>query len=62
MFEPGSVTAFPRGKFYLVKLEDGGFLALEYQRWLSRTWLYVGRGHEIPAPGDVMPVPGHPYF
>jgi cytochrome b6-f complex iron-sulfur subunit len=27
-FEPGSVTAFPAGKFYLVRLEDGGFLAL----------------------------------
>ena len=41
---------------------DGGFLALEYRRWLARTWLYVGRGHEIPEPGDVLPVPGHPYF
>ena len=27
-FAPGSVTAFPRGRFYLVRLEDGGFLAL----------------------------------
>jgi cytochrome b6-f complex iron-sulfur subunit len=27
-FQPGSVTAFPRGKFYLARLEDGGFLAL----------------------------------
>lgn len=27
-FEPGSVTAFPQEKFYLVRLEDGGFLAL----------------------------------
>jgi cytochrome b6-f complex iron-sulfur subunit len=27
-FEPGTVTAFPRGKFYLSRLEDGGFLAL----------------------------------
>lgn len=27
-FEFGSVTAFPKGKFYLVRLEDGGFLAL----------------------------------
>ena len=27
-FEPGSVTAFPAGKFYLIRLEDGGFLAL----------------------------------
>jgi cytochrome b6-f complex iron-sulfur subunit len=28
-FEPGSVTAFQRGRFYLVRLEDGGFLALD---------------------------------
>jgi cytochrome b6-f complex iron-sulfur subunit len=27
-FQPGSVTAFPQGRFYLVRLEDGGFLAL----------------------------------
>jgi cytochrome b6-f complex iron-sulfur subunit len=27
-FEPGSVTAFPAGRFYLVRLDDGGFLAL----------------------------------
>lgn len=27
-FEPGSVTAFQQGKFYLARLEDGGFLAL----------------------------------
>jgi cytochrome b6-f complex iron-sulfur subunit len=27
-FEPGSVTAFPQGRFYLVCLPEGGFLAL----------------------------------
>jgi cytochrome b6-f complex iron-sulfur subunit len=27
-FEPGSVTAFPQGRFYLVRLDDGGFLAV----------------------------------
>lgn len=27
-FEPGTVTAFPRGKFYLARLGSGGFLAL----------------------------------
>ena len=27
-FEPGSVSAFVQGKFYIVRLEDGGFLAL----------------------------------
>jgi cytochrome b6-f complex iron-sulfur subunit len=27
-FAPNTVTAFPQGRFYLVCLEDGGFLAL----------------------------------
>lgn len=27
-FEPGTVTAFAEGRFYLTRLEDGGFLAL----------------------------------
>jgi cytochrome b6-f complex iron-sulfur subunit len=27
-FTPGSVTAFPAGRFYLVRLDDGGLLAL----------------------------------
>lgn len=27
-FEPGTVTAFPDGRFYLVRLGSGGFLAL----------------------------------
>ncbi len=27
-FEPDSVTAFPQGRFYLVRLADGGFLAV----------------------------------
>jgi cytochrome b6-f complex iron-sulfur subunit len=35
-FEPGTVTAFPSGKFYLVRLDDGGFLAL------SRTCTHLG--------------------
>jgi cytochrome b6-f complex iron-sulfur subunit len=35
-FEPGTVTAFPAGKFYLVRLDDGGFLAL------SRTCTHLG--------------------
>jgi cytochrome b6-f complex iron-sulfur subunit len=30
-FVPGSVTAFPAGKFYLVRLNDGGFLAIHRQ-------------------------------
>ena len=35
-FEPNSVTAFVRGKFYLARLEDGGLLAL------SRTCPHLG--------------------
>ena len=27
-FPPGTVTAFPRGRFYLARLGDGGFLAI----------------------------------
>lgn len=27
-FEPGTVTAFVRGRFYLARLDDGGFMAL----------------------------------
>ena len=35
-FEPNSVTAFVRGKFYLARLENGGVLAL------SRTCTHLG--------------------
>jgi cytochrome b6-f complex iron-sulfur subunit len=28
-FVPGTVTAFPGGRFYLARLDDGGFLALD---------------------------------
>ena len=35
-FERGSVTAFVRGKFYLARLDNGGFLAL------SRTCTHLG--------------------
>jgi len=35
-FAPNSVTAFVRGKFYLTRLADGGFLAL------SRTCTHLG--------------------
>lgn len=35
-FDPGSVTAFVRGKFYLARLDNGGFLAL------SRTCTHLG--------------------
>lgn len=30
-FPPGSVVAFPRGRFYLCRFQDGGFMALSRQ-------------------------------
>lgn len=35
-FEPGSVTPFPEGRFYLSRLENGGFLAI------GRTCTHLG--------------------
>jgi cytochrome b6-f complex iron-sulfur subunit len=35
-FAPNTVTAFPRGQFYLARLDDGGFLAM------SRTCTHLG--------------------
>lgn len=35
-FQPMTVTAFPEGKFYLARLDNGGFLAL------SRTCTHLG--------------------
>ncbi len=35
-FSTGTVTAFPRGQFYLSRLDDGGFLAI------SRTCTHLG--------------------
>jgi len=55
--ETGLARRLPR-KIY----SDPDFHALEYSHWLDRTWLMVGRAHEIPNPGDAIPVPGHPIF
>jgi len=43
-FEPGSVTAFPAGRFYLARLSDGGFLAV------SRECTHLGC--TVPWMGD----------
>ena len=52
-FDPGSVTAFPAGKFYLVRLEDGGFLAL------SRTCTHLGCTVPWDAEAEVFACPCH---
>lgn len=50
-FEAGSVTAFQRGKFYLVRLEDGGFLALHREcTHLGCTVPWVGSEERFVCP------------
>jgi cytochrome b6-f complex iron-sulfur subunit len=62
-FAPGTVTAVPAGRFYLVRLEDGGFLAL-YRRcphlgctvpWdeTARRFLCPCHGSSFDMRGDV---------
>ena len=53
----GVASRLPRAAY-----TDKDFQALEYRRWLDRTWLFVARAHDIPNPGDVSPVLGHPFF
>ena len=45
-----------------VAFRSRDFLRLEYERWLNRTWLFVGRGADLPRTGDARSVPGLPYF
>ena len=50
---PGGIgRGLPRAAYL-----DKAVLDLEVERWLSRTWLLVGLAHELPDPGDLMPVP-----
>jgi len=50
-FEPDSVTAFPQGKFYLVRLEDGGFLAVSREcTHLGCTVPWIGEEHRFVCP------------
>jgi len=50
-FEPGTVTAFPKGKFYLVRLEDGGFLALHREcTHLGCTVPWIEEEHRFLCP------------
>ncbi len=50
-FEPGTVSAFVRGKFYLARLEDGGFLAMSRScTHLSCTVPWVAKENRFVCP------------
>ncbi len=50
-FDPGSVTAFPVGRFYLSRLDDGGFLALSRKcTHLGCTVPWVGEDDRFICP------------
>jgi len=50
-FEPGTVSAFVRGKFYLARLEDGGFLAMSRTcTHLSCTVPWVSKENKFICP------------
>lgn len=60
-FEPGSVTAFPQGKFYLVRLDDGGFLAVSREcTHLGCTvpWVDVERRFVCPCHSSAFDIRG----
>ena len=66
-FEPGSVTAFQQGRFYLARLADGGFLALNREcthlgctvPWVSEEGRFVCPCHasSFDISGDVLSPP-----
>ncbi|HSG81254.1 MAG TPA: ubiquinol-cytochrome c reductase iron-sulfur subunit [Gemmatimonadota bacterium] len=66
-FEPGSVTAFPQGKFYLARLANGGFLALSREcthlgctvPWIEEEGRFVCPCHSsaYDVRGDVLSPP-----
>jgi len=50
-FEPGTVSAFVAGKFYLARLEDGGFLAMSRRcTHLSCTVPWVSAANKFICP------------
>lgn len=60
-FVPGSVTPFPAGRFYLVRLEDGGFLAVHREcTHLGCTvpWRAESRRFECPCHASVFDITG----
>jgi len=50
-FEPDSVTAFPQGGFYLVRVEEGGFLAVSREcTHLGCTVPWIADEHRFVCP------------
>ena len=61
-FKPNSVTAFVRGKFYLARLEDGGFLALSRtctHLGCSVPWIAKKMKFACPCHGSAFDITGH---
>jgi cytochrome b6-f complex iron-sulfur subunit len=61
-FEPNSVTAFVRGKFYLACLEDGGFLALSRKcthLGCSVPWVEKEMKFACPCHGSAFDITGN---
>ena len=61
-FLPDSVTAFPRGHFYLVRLEDGGFLAIHRRcTHLGCTvpWIAEEKRFECPCHASAFDIRGN---
>jgi cytochrome b6-f complex iron-sulfur subunit len=66
-FEPNSVTAFQQGKFYLSRLQDGGFLALSREcthlgctvPWIEEEGRFICPCHSssFDGTGDVLDPP-----
>jgi cytochrome b6-f complex iron-sulfur subunit len=66
-FPPGTVTAFPQGRFYLARLESGGFLALNREcthlgctvPWVADEGRFVCpcHGSAFDIAGDVLSPP-----
>lgn len=50
-FDPGTVTAFQQGKFYLARLEEGGFLAMRREcTHLGCTVPWIGAEQRFVCP------------
>ncbi|MEQ9491663.1 MAG: aromatic ring-hydroxylating dioxygenase subunit alpha [Alphaproteobacteria bacterium] len=50
------------GRLPKLAYTSADYLGMEHATWLDRTWIMVGRAHELSNPGDMMPVHGQPFF